>query len=57
MSCQIWSGIMMKHPIENDEIYNDSELDYGYESEIMIIEPEEYIRFPLPTGKHTIKHS
>lgn len=36
---------------ENEEIYNDDELDFGYESEAMIIEPEEYIRFPLPKGK------
>jgi hypothetical protein len=35
---------------ENEEIYNDDELDFGYESEAMIIEPEEYIRFPLPKG-------
>ncbi|CAF0886684.1 unnamed protein product [Rotaria sordida] len=46
---EIWSGILMKHTKEEDEeIYNDDELDYGYESEAMIIEPEEYIRFPLP---------
>ncbi|CAF2971564.1 unnamed protein product [Rotaria sp. Silwood2] len=45
----IWSGIIIKHSKEEDEeIYNDDELDYGYESEAMIIEPEEYIRFPLP---------
>ena len=36
---------------EDEEIYNDDELDFGYESEAMIIEPEEYIRFPLPKGK------
>jgi hypothetical protein len=36
---------------ENEEIYNDDELDFGYESEAMMIEPEEYIRFPLPKGK------
>jgi hypothetical protein len=35
---------------ENEEIYNDDELDFGYESEAMMIEPEEYIRFPLPKG-------
>ncbi|CAF4240064.1 unnamed protein product [Rotaria sp. Silwood2] len=46
---EIWSGIIIKHSKEEDEeIYNDDELDYGYESEAMIIEPEEYIRFPLP---------
>ncbi|CAF4815092.1 unnamed protein product, partial [Rotaria sp. Silwood1] len=45
----IWSGILMKHlKDEDEEIYNDDELDCGYESEAMMIEPEEYIRFPLP---------
>jgi len=39
---------------ENEEIYNDDELDFGYESEAMIIEPEEYIRFPLPKGMRII---
>ena len=37
---------------ENEELYNDDELDFGYESEAMIIEPEEYVRFPLPKGKN-----
>ena len=46
----------MKCPTdENEELYNDEELDFGYESEAMIIEPEEYIRFPLPKGKTTIQ--
>jgi hypothetical protein len=46
----------MKYSTEDDEdLYNDDELDFGYESEAMIIEPEEYIRFPLPKGKDT-KH-
>jgi hypothetical protein len=41
----------MKYPTEEDEeLYNDDELDFGYESEAMMIEPEEYIRFPLPKG-------
>jgi hypothetical protein len=40
---------------ENEEIYNDDELDFGYESEAMVIEAEEYIRFPLPKGKHQSK--
>ncbi len=43
----------MKYSTE--EIYNDDELDFGYESEAMIIEPEEYIRFPLPKGKEEKK--
>jgi hypothetical protein len=43
----------MKYSTE--EIYNDDELDFGYESEAMIIEPEEYIRFPLPKGKEEEK--
>jgi hypothetical protein len=38
-----------------EELYNDDELDFGYESEAMMIEPEEYIRFPLPKGNE--KHS
>jgi hypothetical protein len=40
---------------ENEEVYNDDELDFGYESEAMMIEPEEYIRFPLPKGKYQTK--
>ena len=48
---QIWSGILIKYPIEDHgEYYIDDVLDFGYESEAMIIEPEEYIRFPLPKG-------
>jgi len=38
-----------------EDIYNDDELDFGYESEAMIIEPEEYIRFPLPKGKEKLR--
>lgn len=54
---QIWSGILIKHPKEDDEdFYNDDELDYGYESEAMIIEPDEYIRFPLPKGNFFNRH-
>ena len=34
-----------------EEIYHEDALDCGYESEAMIIDPEEYIRFPLPKGK------
>jgi hypothetical protein len=46
----------MKYPTEeNEEIYNADELDFGYESEAMIIEPEEYIRFPLPKGMNFIE--
>ena len=42
----------MKYSGEGDqEFYNDGELDIGYESEAMFIEPEEYVRFPLPKGK------
>jgi len=52
---QVWCGILMKCSTEeNEEIYNDDELDFGYESEAMIIEPEEYIRFPLPKGMRII---
>lgn len=39
---------------ENGEIYVDDVLDFGYESEAMFIEPEEYIRFPLPKGEQSI---
>ncbi|CAF1240413.1 unnamed protein product [Adineta steineri] len=46
---EIWCGILMKYLADEDEeIYNDDELDFGYESEAMLIEPNEYIRFPLP---------
>jgi len=45
----VWCGIITKCSIDqNEEFYNDNELDFGYESEAMLIEPEEYIRFPLP---------
>ena len=48
---QVWSGILMKCSTEgNNEFYHDEVLDFGYESEIMIIDPEEYVRFPLPKG-------
>ena len=36
------------------EFYNDDERDIGYEPEAMLIESEEYIRFPLPKGKSGI---
>jgi hypothetical protein len=36
---------------DNSEFYNDEVLDFGYESEAMAIDSEEYIRFPLPKGK------
>lgn len=37
-------------PEGDQELYNDDELDIGYESEAMFIEPEVYVRFPLPKG-------
>lgn len=45
----------MKCSADGDqEFYNDDELDIGYESEAMLIDSEEYIRFPLPKGKNEL---
>lgn len=40
---------------ENGEIYTDDVLDIGYESEVLIIDPDQYVRFPLPRGKNNRK--
>lgn len=56
LTFEVWSGLLLKYSTEeNAEFYHDEILDFGYESEIMIIDPEEYIRFPLPKGTDSFR--